>query len=331
MYITTIDNNMTITIHCELTENEQKVMEGFYFWLDGVIGCILAMLGIIVNFLSIYILTSKKDLRNRSTYLLLGLLVAQNVFLLTRIINSFYFDFNWRCLAVLIPYIVYPIEKVSLTSSVFLTVCLAHQGYSVICDFDKSSQISFNQKICRKRTIQYILVSIITSVLFNIPRCFCYEVVKEEDGFYKVSSLPLRKNFHYVVFYENFISNILTVFAPITMLIFFNWSIYLFVVEKRQEIELWNMDVQIKKQSKNHSKTLIIIIVIFIICHLPRCFLKFYDGFYDPLGIKIVGSLERVLLILHSFSNTGIYLIKNIPFRSYYFHSVQNLWYLCRH
>ena len=265
---------------------------------------------------------------NRSTYFLLGLLFAQNVFLLTKIINSFHFDFKIQCLAMFIPYIVYPTEKVSLTSSVFLTVCLAHQGYSIVCDFEKSNQISFNEKFCRKRTFYYILSVIICSVLFNIPRCFCYEVVTEEDGSYKVSTLPLRKNFHFVAFYDNFISNILTVFAPITMLVFFNWSIYLFVIEKRQEIEDWDMDVRIKKQSKNHAKTLIIIIVIFIICHSPRCFLKFYDDFYNPLGIKILGSLERVLLIIHSSSNTVIYLIKNIPFRNYFFHSVKSI--LCR-
>jgi hypothetical protein len=321
---------MTITIHRELTEYEEKVLENFYFWLDGVIGCILAMVGLIINSLSIYIFTSKKDLMNRSTYLLVGLLIAQNLFLLTKFTNNLYFDFNIHCLAVLIPYIVYPIEKVSLTSSVFLTVCLAHQGYSIICDCEKSSQISLNQKFCRKRSFYYILSVIICSVLFNIPRFFCYEVVKEEDGFYKVSTLPLRQNFHYVVFYDNFISNILTVFVPITMLIFFNWSIYLFVVETRQEIEDWDMDVEIKKQSKNHAKTLIIIIVIFIICHLPRCFLKFYDDFYDPLGIKIVGCLERILLIIHSSSNTVIYLIKNIPFRNYFFNSVKSICYLCQ-
>ena len=317
MYLTTIDNNLTIEIYSPITNYEEYMLENIHFWLDGVTGSIVATVGFTLNSISIYILKSKKELRNVSTYLLLGLLLAQNIFLSTKILNCLYFDFKVQCLAVIIPYIVYPMEKVSMTTSVFLTVCLAHQGYTIISEFGKNNQASFDIKLCRKRIFYYMLSAIVCSLLFNIPRYFCYGLVVE-DGHYKLYTLPFRKNFHFVAFYDNFVSNTLTVFAPITMLIFFNWNIYLFIVDHRQEMEDWDMDEQIRSQNKNHARVLLIIILIFIICHSPRCFLKFYDNFYDPLGIRVLGSLERMLLITHSSSNTIIYLIKNLKFRNYF-------------
>ena len=80
MNITTINSNMSIVIHLELTEYEETVLKGVYYWLDGVIGLIIGILGLIINCLAIYILRTKEDMKHMSTYLLFCLLMSQNIY-----------------------------------------------------------------------------------------------------------------------------------------------------------------------------------------------------------------------------------------------------------
>ena len=51
------------------------------------------------------------------------------------------------------------------------------------------------------------------------------------------SGTTLKTNFHFVVLYENLFSMVITAFAPITLLVFFNWNVYRFIHQKQNEIE----------------------------------------------------------------------------------------------
>ena len=88
---------------------------------------------------------------------------------------------------------------------------------------------------------------------------------------------------------------------------------------KRQRNWYWDMDSSIYKKNKTHIDILFIIIALFVICHFPRCFLKFYEVFYEPFWIKVLGTIERLLLIIHFSANSFIYMIKNDTFRKHIF------------
>ena len=313
---TIIDNAMMITTGFGLSEEEMNILEVVYFWGDGVCGCFFAIIGLIMNSLAIFILMTKEELKHMTTELLCRLLWIENIFLCTKLINLCYFDFGFECLAVIIPYFVYPLENTSLTMAVFLMVCLAHQGYLITMNMRKYESMLSCRTSRQEMIIRYMLPVVLCSVLINIPRFFCYRLVNIRDS-YQVEKTEVRKNFHFVVLYDNFVCNVLTVFAPITMILFFNWNIYLFLEEKGQEMEDWDMDSNIYKKNKTHIDILFIIIVLFVICHFPRCFLKFYEVFYEPFWIKIIGTLERLLLTIHFSANSFIYTIKNDVFRKH--------------
>lgn len=326
---TVIDCNLNITTNFKLSEEEEAILNDIYFWIDGVLGSTIAVIGLIMNSIAIFILNTKEDMMHMSTCLLCGLLISGNTFLLAKLINIFYFDFNYKHLAVIIPYFVYPVEKTSLTIGVLTMVCLAHQGYSMINDIEKYDLISSCKKLRRKRIVNYMLPVSICAIVINIPRIFCYRLVNVGD-YYELEKTEVRKNFHFVVMYDNFMCNILTVFAPITMILFFNWNIYMFIKEKRQEMEDWDMDTHIRKKNKTHADILFIIIVLFVICHFPKCFLKFYEVLYEPLWIEIIGSIERILLMVHASANTFIYMVKNDAFREHLYKIFRKIICCCK-
>ena len=295
-----------------LSEDDKHIKRNVNFWLDGVIGCTIAIVGLFINSLIIFILRTKQDLKHVSTGLFCNLLVADNLFLSIKMFNNCYWNFDANYLGHFVSSIIYPMEKIFLTITIFITVGIAHQGSAMATNFERYEKISSNQRSRRLKILLYILPVVISAVIVNIPRFFCYEFI---NG--RVEKTSLRENFHFIVVYNNFVANILTVFGPITMLLFYNWNIYLFIYEKHREIEEWNMDEKIRKQNKTHANILFIIIIMFVVCHLPRCFLKFYKGFYEPIWIKILLSLSRMLITFHKSTTAIIYIIKNAKVQKY--------------
>jgi hypothetical protein len=121
-------------------------------------------------------------------------------------VNKSYWNFDANYLRHLVTSVVYPAEKIFLTITIFITVCIAHQGSAMATDFERYEKIASHQTSRRLKILLYILPVVISAVIVNIPRFFCYEFI---DG--SVEKTKLRENFHFVVVYNNFVANILTV------------------------------------------------------------------------------------------------------------------------
>ena len=307
-----IDCDLHIKQYSQLSEEEKQIKDNVHFWIDGVTNSSIAIIGLFINSIIIFILRTKNDLKHVSTGLFCGLLIADNLYLAIKVISNCYWNFDLHHIAFLISYIIYPLEKIFLTVTIFSTIAIAHQGSEMATDFERYDRISANQTSRRKKITQYVLPVVILSLIVNIPRFFCYQV---NNG--RVERTELRRNFHFVVVYNNFVTNILTVFGPITLLMFYNWNIYLFISEKCREIEEWKMDKKIRKRNKIHANILFIIIIMFVVCHLPRCFLKFYSGFYEPLWIEILLSISRMMVVFHKSTTAIIYIVKNAKVQKY--------------
>ena len=82
--------------------------------------------------------------------------LAENFFLLAKLSKIFYFDFEFKSLAVIILHCVSPIENIGLTNAVFTMVCIAHQGYTMKLDIEKNERTSGSPKLRQKRNMKYI-------------------------------------------------------------------------------------------------------------------------------------------------------------------------------
>ena len=313
-----------------ITEADKETINEIHIWLDGVIGLTIVIIGMIMNTIATFILRTKEDMKHTMTYLLSFLFIINNIFLLTQMINILHYDFDCGNLRFIIPYFVYPLEKTSVSATVFIIVCLAHQTYILTWDPKEYKSTSASKDFRRKRTVLYVLPTLVIATIINIPRWFAFTLKFNKDkNEYKIRKTVLKKTFEYVVFYENFFLNIITVFIPITLLVFFKWSVYNFIRENQREIEsnLQQLDktkfngnnrsknnVISRVQNRERTNMLIVIIFLFISCHLPRCFSKFYDGFYTSFGFKVFESVQRLLLIIHASGTPIIYIRRNRKF-----------------
>ena len=315
-----------------ITDEEENLYKDVRFWANGVFGGSLGIVGLIMNTLTLIILHSMQEWKHMMNYLLSLLLFVNNLFLITQIINILAYglaDFGFDGLMVIVPNLVYPIEKTVLTMGVFFTVSLAHQAYLLTWEYEEYNMMSSSSELLRKNTLAYAVPIVIVSGVINFPRWFSYKLEKTEGG-YKMVETDMEKNFYYVIYYENFVLNVLTVFVPITLLVFFNWSVFNFIKKKQLEIDstirhstyLGDEDEKKKKvddRSKPQANILIIIIFLFITCHFPRCLLKFADGYPKDQATRILEMLGRVLLIAYASATPFIYLTKNTRFRKQFY------------
>ena len=325
--------NTTIELVCKLqiyspSEEQKDLLKDLNYWVNGVIGGSIAVIGFLMNTITIIILRSMPEWKYMMNFLLSVLMITNNIFLITQMVDILFYNFSVKELLIIIPSFVYPMEKTSLTMAVFCTISLAHQAY--ILTWNNKNHKLRNESLHIQR-LRYVFPIIITSALVNLPRWFSYELRSNE----KIKT-RLKTSFYYIVYYENCVLNILTVFVPITLLVFFNWSVYNFIQEKQREIKkaysiAQDVITKISKgkdkskekkksdaRKKANTKILIIIIVIFIVCHFPRCILKFSDGFPKHIVIKILDLIGRVLLITYSSATPFIYLTTNTRFREHF-------------
>ena len=181
--------NTTIDLICHLkvdseSAEEKAILNGIHYWFDGVIGLTIAIIGLIMNAITIFILQSEKDMRNMMSYLLSALLIANNVFLITNLVNILIYDFKFTDWRETLPYFfVYPIQKTSLTMVVYFIIALAHQAYVTIWDPAKYRLISSCDHYRQKRIIQYVVPIITVATVINLPRWFSYELHRDGNKF----------------------------------------------------------------------------------------------------------------------------------------------------
>ena len=329
---------MFCNISSSLTEEEEYLYKEVRFWANGVFGGCLGIIGFIMNTLTLIILRSMPEWKHMMNYLLSMLLLVNNMYLITQIINMLAYglpEYGLDVLMVIVPNFVYPIEETVLTMGVFFTVSIAHQAYLLTWEYEEYDMMSSSQAMLRKHTLAYAVPISIVSVVINLPRWFSYKLETIENDIYeiieyKMVETDMEKNFYYRIYYENFVLNVLTVFVPITLLVFFNWSVFNFIKKKQHEIDSTlknsmyeknedNKEKKVHERSKPEANILIIIIILFITCHFPRCILKFADGYPKDLTTRILDMLGRVLLIAYASATPFIYLTKNNRFRKQFY------------
>ena len=129
----------------------------------GTLMVVLATLGIVGNTMVIYIFTTKKKMRTLFHYILICLLLSDNLYLVCTLLGAINFDFGVKSLVWTMPYFVFPFKDISRTACLLTTIILSYERYSICCDpkkFKRSNSISSEKK--NKYKLIMVMISVWT-------------------------------------------------------------------------------------------------------------------------------------------------------------------------
>ena len=176
MNITNIETlNSTLELKCvDHSDWEKILVEEIEYYVEGVALCIVAIIGLLANIATIFILFKQKSSENTFNSLLICLFLFDSVILLTGILWSFqaYLELFSTAQIILYPILIYPLKNISMTASIFMTVAIAHERYDAIRQPVQYRQMMIDLDVRRKHFMKYILTIVLISLIFNVPKFF---------------------------------------------------------------------------------------------------------------------------------------------------------------
>ena len=119
-------NNISALDCPEFSDADIRFLDGFSFWVEGVLQTTMAVFGIIGNTIASVII-SRKEMRNSFNLLLVSLACFDSTYLFGQILESFRKTFNLatELHIILFPHLLYPFNQVAISGSIFMTVAIA--------------------------------------------------------------------------------------------------------------------------------------------------------------------------------------------------------------
>jgi len=265
----------------------------------------VAFFGFFGNCFSIYIL-SCEDMKNSFNHLLIVLACLDNLFLVFCLLDySLARVFHWpfsntgEMYALLFPKFLYPLNNITLSCSIFITVTIAFERYCAVCHPYTYRDLTQSRTVNR-RVFYYVFPVISFSIILNLPKFFETRIVFNEvsdNQKYNFSSLffsnvttledikmtlhptqrityemtELRDNPDYIRFYINWCRLLLTCVLPLLSLIYFNYKIFYGI--RYTHIRSGKSG----QREANLAIVLVCIVAVFLICHVPRVILTVHE------------------------------------------------------
>ena len=300
--------------------------------------------GMLLNFITIIVLSTPKMRNNVFNGLLMCLAIFDNMYLFCEITEVFrtwnysYFQqyFFAKC--------VYPFRSLFMCSSIYTNIALAAERYQAITS-PVEYRIRRNSNVGRK-IMKYIMPVLGISVLYNIPKFYeiqldetyqCYKNNSFNDQLditgepeqndnctlkYILAPTELRMNHSYLLWYTNISNLFITALLPIGVLLYLNLTVYLSstkFLERRSSIS----SIQ-RQQSADMKRTSILfsIFFVFLFCQSLRFILNVceflrFSQLKEEQKMKceapefwerIVVPLNQLLLILNASAHFFIYV-----------------------
>ena len=148
-----------------------KLEQDITFWINGVCACLVALIGIILNVVSIFIIWTRCEKSNIFYKMLISLLSLDICVLVAWQLMSLLiaFQLNSDIIVQMFPYFSYPSTQIAISASTFMTVAIAHERYLAVRDPLKYSQLMKTPNVQCQRLRIYLVIVIVISVLFNVP------------------------------------------------------------------------------------------------------------------------------------------------------------------
>ena len=206
-----------------LTEQEERIQKIHSWWIQGLSLLVFGSVGILVSVIAILVLSDKKLSGIFFNKLIMALTFFDIAYLILSIGDSIRFNFielNYCALPGYVAFLViYPIRKILMCCSTYMTVVIAFERFSAIKNpITHRNSLKFSS--LNMKTLKYVLIVGLISVLYGIPLFFAFQIKKMEDGEACVTTW-LRSNENFVNIYLNIISLVITGIIPFLCLAFF--------------------------------------------------------------------------------------------------------------
>ena len=176
----TIDNlGKSDVLLCPQRTNWDKCIDGhFRFWVHGILLCVIAIPGFLMNLAAIFVLSIRKEMKNTFNYLLISLFVFDNMCLLFYLVDSFTYGlgFHTKIFEVLYPHFILPFRNISLAASIFMTVGITYERYLAIKRPIFQRQSMRSARFRRSKITKYIMFVLFSAIILNIPKWFEYDI-----------------------------------------------------------------------------------------------------------------------------------------------------------
>ena len=177
------------TNHTELEcpGNYSEVERDFLFWVDGVALCSVSIPGLLLNVIAIITILTHKSMHNIFNYLLINLFIFDSTYILVTMLNQSFmkqFEIVPKLYILIYPYLMHPLKHISFTASVFMTTTIAYERYLAIVN-PIEHRITMESKTARRlKLLMYILLVVLCSILFNVPKFMEAEIKWDEFNRY---------------------------------------------------------------------------------------------------------------------------------------------------
>ena len=143
---------------------------------------------------------------------------------------------------------------------------------------------------------------------------------------------PLRLNDHYVIWYKNVASCVVTVLVPFVLLVFWNWNTWQ-VIQRRQRNRhrptIHLKAAVAKEEEAKKAKILFVIVILFLACNALRLILNLqemvtmhvYQAAFKlgcnpvPFWAMVTNTVSKFLLTLNAALGVPVYCVMSRDFR----------------
>jgi hypothetical protein len=295
----------------------------FGFWLNGVGILIIGLMGICGNLASIRVL-STKQMRSSVNFILIALACSDVAVIITSILmfgfttfypyngyfKSYFFIANPK-----IVYFAFPVGIIAQAISIYLTFLISLERYVAVCH-----PLKARSYCTQARTKMSILVVVVVSIVYNIPKFFEIDVA-EFDGaaynypdyqtFYHVRASNLRRESLYITIYINWLYFIFMNLIPLSAITFFNLMIYRQVrIVNRMRVKLTSKEMQDIKL----TTMLFCVVIVFLSCNFFAVLTNVLESFYS-IHNDYLAKLSNFFVTVNSSVNFLIYVVLVRKFR----------------
>lgn len=307
-----------IALYCKDHYDPENGLVMYQFWISGIGINIIGFLGILGNFLSIIIL-SRPQMRSSINFLLMGLAQCDIILILTSILlfglpaiypaTGYLFYYYYFLYPNLSP-IVYTLAMTAQTASVYLTLTITLERFVAVCHPLRA------RALCTQgRAKIYIIVILIFSIIYNIPRYWEVSIVEHKDselGFiFCVFSSDIRRDKQYIKIYIQWLYLVFVYFIPFISLALLNTLIYKQIRKANRERQRLS---RTEKREIGLATMLLCVVFVFFLCNVLALVMNILEASYeiiDDYSIK----LSNLLVTINSSVNFIIYVIFGEKFK----------------
>lgn len=300
----------------------------FGFWLTGVLSTFVGLMGVFGNIATIRVLT-QRQMRSSVNFILIALAASDLTFIVTAILllgpttvypyNGQLKDYFFVAQPKMTSFL-FPVAMIAQTISIYMTFLISCERFIAVCH-----PLKARGYCTHTRTKISILVTVVLSVVYNIPKFFEVKILEgfDEDygSFFKVSASSLRINELYKEIYIHWLYCIFMNLIPLSSITFFNLMIYRQVrIVNRLRLKLTSKEMKDIKL----TTMLFCVVIVFLTCSFPAVLTNILETFHN-IHSDLLTRISNFFVILNSSVNFVIYVVLVKKFRLIFIQQLKSL------